>query len=315
MGYAPIALFTYRRPDCTERLLASLLQNPEIRESRVFAFSDGARSPTDEDAVSATRRVLRACSLPHLEVIERGSNLGLANSVIDGVTTLCHRFGRVIVLEDDLVLSRHYLAYMNEALDRFAEEPRVFHVSGYMYPVPLPTRLDAVFLPFISSSGGWATWQRAWTFFDSRGTAYARLAADTSARNRFDLNGTYRFFEMLEAQLQGRVDSWAIRWYLTTFARDGLALFPTRSLAQNIGVGVGATHTALRTVPRQLRAVAHDVPVKRFPESVVIDEACFDAVKRFVGWELTLAGRLSYKVRRVHDIVRAAVARILPSSA
>lgn len=298
---APIVLFTYRRPEHTERMLASLLDNPEAHESRLFVYSDGPRSERDVALVRATREVVKSCPLRNVSLIERERNWGLANNVIDGVTRACADFGRAIVLEDDLVVSHTFLEYMNRALDRYADDKRVYHVSGYMFPLDLRADADVVFLPFISSYG-WATWARAWRAFDPSASAYNRLVNNPSLKRRFDLDGNYRFFAMLEAFSQGKVDSWAIRWYLSVFTADGLAVFPARSLVENRGFGEGATHHAGER-SRQFAAVATPFRPRKYDDPA-IDRAVYARVSHFLGWELTLRAKLQRRalrlMRRLH---------------
>lgn len=300
---APIAVFAFRRPEHTRRLLASLAANPEAARSRIHVFCDGPRHAADVPGVEATRAVVRACPLPGLVLEARAENAGLARSVVDGVTRLCREHGRVIVLEDDLVLSPRFLAFMNAALDRYEAEPRVMHVCGYQYGVDLGTGADAVFLPFIGS-WGWATWDRAWRAFDP-GAGARGLLDDPATRRRFDLDGAYRFSDMLALQLAGRLDSWAIRWYLSVFAAGGLSLFPTVSLVENTGLGGEASHTAEEPT-RLSSGRAHDHPVRRLPEAVAVDEAALRRIARFIGWEGTLAARA---LRRLRRLLRRVAAR------
>jgi hypothetical protein len=296
MAYAPIAVFAFRRPDLTSQLLASLLQNPEAAQSSIHVFCDGPRSQGDDPAVSATLAAVRSFDLPNIAVTARPANLGLAANIIDGVGTLCQRHGRVIVLEDDLLVSPTFLRYMNDALTRYADSPEVFHVSGYQYPLDLKANTDAVFLPFINSSG-WATWSRAWAAFDASASGRARLLADRRLRRRFDLNGNYEFYNILEQYAAGKVNSWAIRWYLSVFMRGGLALFPAKSLVANQGFGEGATHTN-HSVSRQFTAKATPFVVRSFPEPHT-DPRVVRRVSSFLGWEYSLPYRVMRKARAV----------------
>lgn len=301
MSLAPIAIIAYRRPEHTRRLIESLLANPEAVSSPIYAFSDGPKSPSVAEEVAATRAVLRDSKLPNLTLVERESNVGLARNIIDAVTRLTSEHGSVIVLEDDLVLSPTFLEFMNAALDRYRESQSVFHINGYMYPVTVPARGDVLFLPFISSSG-WATWRRAWEAFDADATGYVTLQEDEALRRRFDLNENYRFFDILRAQMERRVDSWAIRWYLSMFMHEGLSVFPRVSLVENVGFGEGATHTALAQ-PRQFRAKANAFRPRIFPDAS-LDEDALAKVRSFLGWELSPVGRLTAKAERAVRILK-----------
>jgi hypothetical protein len=295
MTLAPIAIFAFRRPGHVRRLIESLRANPEFAESPVVAYCDGPRSEADAAPVAETRSVIRSAGIPDLRMVERERNLGLANSVIAGVTELCDQYGRVIVLEDDLVLAPTFLDYMNAALTRYADRPEVYAVNGTMYPVELPAKEDALFLPLVNSSG-WATWSRAWADFDASAAGFAALAADRALRRRFDLDGNFPFFQMLEARVRGRNDSWAIRWYLTVFMRGGLGLFPARSLVENRGWGGEDAANTTDAAPPYARNRAHDHRVTAFP-LVEVDEPSFRTIKRFVGRDFTLTAKARQAAR------------------
>ncbi len=239
---APIALFVYKRPVHTAQVLEALSKCRGAGESELFIYCDGPKRVEDTDAVEETRIVVKSrrwCGDVH--IIESEKNKGLANSIISGVTELCGKYGKVIVLEDDLVVAPNFLVYMNEALGKYAGEKTVLQISGHMFPVDIDVEEDAVFLPF-STSWGWATWKRAWDLFDPEATGYESLNQDRNLRRRFDLNDSYPYAKMLFDQLNGRVDSWAIRWYWSFFRENGVCLFPKTSLVANIGMDGSGTH-------------------------------------------------------------------------
>jgi len=243
MNLAPIAFFAYKRPEHTRRALESLSQNEGAASSELFIYCDAARRPEDAEAVKEVREVARSehwCG--KVNVIEHENNVGCADSIIYGVTQICQQYGRVIVLEDDLILSPYFLNYMDTALDLYRDENQVMQISGYMFPVDLKdAKTDALFLPF-TNSWGWATWQRAWKEFDPEMKGYEKLKSNKKLRSQFDLNNSYEYFSMLEAQLNGEIDAWDIRWYLSTFMLNGLTLYPKKSLVKNIGFDGSGTH-------------------------------------------------------------------------
>ena len=158
MSVTPVALFTYNRPEHTTRAFQSLENCSRLAECSLHVYCDGPKSGADEKSVAATRAVVRKqAERLGATVIERDSNLGLARSLVGGVTALCEQFGRVIVVEDDLVLHPSFVDYMLQALDRYAHEPNAYQISGYMFPVTQPSKPDAFFLPLITT-WGWATW-------------------------------------------------------------------------------------------------------------------------------------------------------------
>ncbi len=235
MNRAPIALFVYNRPRHTRATLAALRANELARQSDLHVFSDAARKPEAASSVNQVRESLRSIDgFKSVTVVERTSNMGLAASITEGLNGLCERYGRAIVVEDDLATSPHFLDYMNAALERYEPEERVMQISGHMFAASLATADDAIFLPFITS-WGWATWTRAWRHYDPLAREYPRLLADPALRKSFDLDGHYPYFRMLQTQQRGKIDSWAIRWYLSVFFRHGLALYPKKSMVRNLG--------------------------------------------------------------------------------
>ena len=213
----------------------ALQGNGLASESELFIFADAAKNA---GAVGSVRKVKEYIGgiggFKTVTIIEHVQNQGLARALIEGITRLSSDHGRVIVLEDDVVTSPGFLEYMNSALDQYGGEDRVMQVAGHMFSVDIELEEDALFLPFISS-WGWATWERAWRHFDPLAGGYDRLLADSALRRKFDLDGHYKYFRMLQAQQRGNSESWAIRWYLSVFLRNGLALYPKKTLAKNIG--------------------------------------------------------------------------------
>lgn len=275
---APIVLFAYKRPRHTLQALESLAANPLAGRSHLTIFCDG---PNDPDETSAVAEVRRAAGLRswcgRVTIIERAHNLGLAQSIISGVGEIVEQHGSVIVLEDDLVVSSCFLDYMNAALRHFRDEEQVLQVSGYMFPLLLPESLRTCFLPMVSS-WGWATWQRAWRHFDPNMAGYDRLAGDDNLQYRFDLEGTYPFFDMLCRQRAGLIDSWAIRWYLSFFQKLGLTLFPAQSFVRNQGWDGSGTHCP---ADDRFDTLLSERGVERFPEEPETTAAAYKALKRF----------------------------------
>jgi hypothetical protein len=290
---SPIALFVFKRPEHTLRALESLVQNIEFIKSPLFIFCDGARHDGEMAQVEETRRLVRNWPHPNKTIFERDRNWGLANSVIEGVTQLCEKFGRVIVVEDDLVVSSMFLNYLNAALKHYVDEPKVMQVSAHMFPVNIKSEFDAVIMPFVTS-WGWATWDRAWKHFDSSLAGYEKLKKDRVLRKKFNLNDAYPYFRMLKRQAKGQVDSWAIRWYSSVFFQNGYVVFPLHSLVQHEGYDESATHATYRD-QASVRMVWEE-RISKFPK-VHCDEGACIAVSSFFRVERSIFRRLMRWIR------------------
>ena len=241
MSPAPIALFAYNRPAHIARVIDSLLHNPEAADSELYIFSDGASGPGCAAAVGAVRDHLRTIrGFRSIEIIEHDRNLGLAASIVGGVTQLCASHGRAIVLEDDVVVSPFFLRYLHEALGRYAQEERVLSVGCYMYPVGAP--LPETFFLRLPDSWGWGVWQRSWDLYEPDGSALLAEIRRRGLERDFDFAGSYGFLQMLRDQVEGKNDSWAVRWYAKAFLLGGLTLYPGTSLTRNIGLDGSGVH-------------------------------------------------------------------------
>src|SRR6266852_4535005 len=218
---APIALFAYNRPRHLARTVAALLRDPLAAASDLHVFCDGPKTPAAAAAVREVRAFVRSITgFRSISVVEQERNIGL---------------------EDDILVTSGFLDFMNAALARYVDDERVMQIAGYMFPIRSDGSRNALFLPLISC-WGWATWKRAWDRFDADMSGYAALQSDHALQARFDLSGSYPYFDMLQRQRRGEVDSWGIRWYLSVFLRDGLVLWPPRSLVANIGFDGSGTH-------------------------------------------------------------------------
>jgi len=280
MLLSPIALFTYKRPEHTRVTLESLIGNRGFEDSQLYVFSDGPRTKSDAEAVRETREVIRSYKLRNVEVIESEGNLGLASSIIGGVTKLCAQHARVIVVEDDLLLSPWFLTYMNEGLNRYEGEPRVMQISGHTL-ANYEDHPELAFLLPLTTTWGWATWKRAWQHFDSSASGVARLRADGELRRKFDLDGVYPYYEILSRQLAGRLDSWGIRWYLSVFMLEGLTLYPGKALVQNIGFDGSGENCSRMSRMGELAAPVQ-TRISEFPDRIQADEKAFGAVKKAI---------------------------------
>ena len=239
---APILLFVYNRPQHVERAIGSLLQNREAAASDLYVFSDAARSAEDAAAVEMVRKEIADIQgYRSVSVVERNENFGLARSIIEGVTSIVNRYGRVIVLEDDLVVSPYFLRFMNDALEVYKDEPRVGHIQACDF-IQSPA-LPETFLIKWTGSWGWATWQRAWELFNPNGQELLDQLCERRLTKQFDFNGKYGFTRMLRQQIEGKNNSWAIRWNASLFLADVLSLNVGRSLVSNEGLDGSGTNS------------------------------------------------------------------------
>lgn len=273
---SPIALFVYNRLKHTRQTIEALLKNDLAKESELIIFSDGPRTQEAFEKVEEVRKYIRSISgFKRIQIRDRKVNLGLAKSIIDGVTEIVNEYGRVIVLEDDLVTSPYFLNYMNDGLNFYENEQKVISILGYVYPVK--NSLPETFFIKGAFCWGWATWKRGWDLFEKNGEVLLKKLVDQKLTNIFDCHGTYPYTEMLKAQIKGENDSWGIRWNASAFLNNKLTLFPGVSLVSNIGNEGSGRHgvvdhdrdvdLAERPVHvKEIEVIEHDGARKRFED-------------------------------------------------
>lgn len=246
----PIALFAFRRPKHTREVLQSLADNGEARNSDVHAFVDGPRTTDEVPIVEETLHTIRAFkvnSFRSLSVTQQSSNLGLAESVIQGVSGLLAEFPAIIVLEDDTVVSPEFLAYMNRAIDAYASDHRVWSISGHLPSIRIPMRFrEDVLFAARASSWGYATWADRWRQMDWS-VAYTREAASDPALRKALRRAGWDMPRLLDLQARGEIDSWAIRWCTRAIELGSVTAYPPRTLVHNIGLDGSGTHSPVLT--------------------------------------------------------------------
>lgn len=244
MPVAPILLFTYKRLSTLKKTVEALKANYLAKDSQLYIFSDAAKYDKDIDIVNDVRDFIKSIDgFNSVYIIEAKINKGLAASIIDGVTIVFKKHDRVIVLEDDLGTTLNFLSFMNASLDRYELETKVFSISGYSFNLGISNAddSDAYFLNR-GWSWGWATWKNRWNSVDWRVSDYESFKNDFFARRSFAKGGS-DLNRMLDFQMNGKLDSWAIRWFYYQFRVNGLTIYPIKSKVFNNGFDEFATHT------------------------------------------------------------------------
>ena len=248
MTLAPVILFVYNRPWHTRHTVEALQKNDLATESELFIFADGPKTNATEEQKEKIRQVReyihKINGFKSITICEKETNQGLANSVIAGVTEIINKFGKAIVVEDDLVTSRYFLKFMNEALDFFENDERIFSVSGYNYSdqtmnIPKSYKHD-IYLSYRHESWGWGTWKDRWNSVDWEVSDFKKFCENPKLQKAFNRGGA-DMSRMLKAQMEGKIDSWAIRFDYALFKQNRFNVKPVKSLVYNIGLTSG-TH-------------------------------------------------------------------------
>lgn len=275
--FAPIVLFVYNRPTHTKETLENLQKCSQAQDSILYIFSDGAKTKKQVPEVSEVRAVLQETwNFKEVHIIPREKNMGLAASVIDGVTTVIQKHKTVIVLEDDVLLSPHTLEYFNHALQQYENKVKVMHIGSYMYPIE-NQNLPETFFTRLVSSQAWATWDRAWLHFQPNINQIISQF-DTEKIKRFTFDNTMNFWKQIRTQQAGTIDSWAVRWYASVFLNGGLGLQCSSSLISNTGHDGSGVHSSISTM---FNTEVKTDKVTYYPTDISENKQAYQALKKY----------------------------------
>lgn len=246
MEFAPVVLFTFNRLEHTKKTIEALKKNTLAKQSDLIIFSDGPRNKDEEQLVLKVRDYLeKVDGFKSVTLIKSDINKGLAKSVIEGVTDIINKFGKVIVLEDDLVTSKYFLEYMNNALKVYEKRDDIWSISGYTPNIQIPSYYkDNIYLVRRGASWGWATWKNRWDLNDWEIKDYLQFKKNPKLIREFNLYGN-DMAPMLNDQMEGRINSWAIRWGYNQFKLNKWTVYPIKSYVVNIGNDLSGTHTPI----------------------------------------------------------------------
>lgn len=291
---SPIILFVYNRPEHTSKTLEALKANILAQQSELFIFSDAAKTPEQADKVSKVRNIIdNVDGFRSVTIFKAEYNRGLANSVIDGVSTIINEFGRVIVLEDDLITSPNFLSYMNASLDTYQFDNRIWSISGYTPNLGIRTSYKYdVYLAPRGCSWGWATWKDRWNSVDWKVSDYQKLKTSIPMRREFNKGGNDLAF-MLGDQMAGRIDSWAIRWVYSQSKQLKYTVYPVHSLITNNGMDFSGTH-APKSDKYSVILSNHN---PKLPSKIELDSDILASFKQF--YNLSISGYIGVIARRI----------------
>lgn len=276
MKYAPIALFTYNRADHTKTAVESLLRNAEAADSDLFIFSDGAKNETAVAGVEDNRNYIHTLTgFKSVTIIERECNWGLSRSLIAGITELTEKYGRVIVVEDDLIVSPYFLQYMNDGLEKYKNDDRVASISAFLNPIDMQVP-DTFFLRYFAC-WGWATWKRAWHLLNK--DSKDLLKKIRWKTREFNIGGTGPFYGILYCDKVGLNDSWAVRFYASCFLLGKLHLFPPHTMTIQLGMDGTGTHCSANSTYDNMSV--GNIPVKLKDIPIEENKIMYAAFSRF----------------------------------
>lgn len=292
---APIILFVYQRLEHTQQVIDQLKLSYLADDSMLIIFSDFANSRKEDEQVFRVRNYIRGITgFKNIVIHEQKKHLGLAKSVISGVTDTLQKHGKAIILEDDLLCSENFLYYMNLLLQKYEANFNVFSVAGYSPPISIPSKYPFdVYCVNRACSWGWATWYDRWKIADWEMKNYKSFLSDDKAVHNYCKGGNDRP-HLLDLQMHNKIDSWAIRWDFTHFQQNAVSIYPTISKIQNIGVDGSGVHCK-ETKKYDVMIDENDIKRFRLPEEIFIEHNIAKRFKRFYDYSFTTLLKRKFK--------------------
>lgn len=283
-SFSPIVVFLYNRYNHTKQTLQALVRNNEFDFFPLYIFVDGPKNEKDKQSIKKIKKLVVKLfkNKNNLTISYSTRNLGLAESIIRGVTMVLQNFNKVIVLEDDLVTHPLFLTYMNKALGFYQNRNNIFSISGYSHPQTLMDlsqcnlKNNYFFLPR-PSSWGWGTWKNRWKNVDFDVKDYDDFKSNSTKQKEFNLGGD-DLSNMLKEQMLGKLDSWAIRWAYSAYKNNQLTLYPIKSFINNIGMDGSGTHSGINK--KYFNDLDHKVNNFNFPDVVKIDKCALNKFQK-----------------------------------
>jgi hypothetical protein len=175
-------------------------------------------------------------------------NLGCGLHVYSAIDWALERFEEVIILEDDCIASASFFGYCQGLLEYYRNDERVMHISGNNFlENAFPTTYSYYFSKY-THAWGWATWRRAWKYFDWKMERWPECRDSDIVKSWCDDPLERRYWQgVFDKMHGGRRDVWDYQWNFACWAQNGLAILPSVNLVSNIGHGQDATHTRDRS--------------------------------------------------------------------
>jgi Glycosyl transferase family 2 len=277
---APIVLFVYNRPDHTKKTIEALLKNSITEKSELFIYSDGPKTADEKEKIYSVRNYIHGLSgFKNINIVEREENLGLAQSVISGVSEVINEYEKAIVLEDDMICSPFFLEFINTLLSFYKNNDKVFSVTGYTFPINISSSYSYdVYVAPRASSWGWGTWKNRWEKVDWDVKDFNEFITDSDMVEKFNLGGE-DLTRMLKNQKAGRIDSWAIIWTYAHFINNTYCAYPVKSRIRNIGTDKSGVHTG-KTTRFDVDLDFNNSPLD-LPKNITPDEKILNNFRKF----------------------------------
>ena len=243
--YSPIVVFTFLRLKKLKRLIKTLKKSKISNKSEIYFFSDNAKNDKEIKEIKKVRSYLKSITgFKKKNIILRKKNFGNGKNIINGINFIFKKHDRAIVLEDDLEVGKNFLLFMNLCLDKYKNEKKIWHISGWNFEFkPNNNRFD-VFFSRNMNCWGWGTWKNRWKKFEKKPDKLIKFFNKNKNKiYEFNLSNKIDYYGQIIRNKNRKINTWAVFWYAQIFKNGGLCLSPNNSLVINDGFDRHSEHS------------------------------------------------------------------------
>ncbi|MGK0446284.1 MAG: hypothetical protein ACJA2M_000052 [Polaribacter sp.] len=249
---APIIFFAYNRPWHTEKTLNALAQNDLADQSTLYIYVDGPKENATIEQIEQIKKVREVVQkkkwCKNVYVIIAEKNITCRKSIIDGISKVLSDHNSIIVIEDDILTSPHFLKYMNNSLRYYESRKSVFSISAHCPPpdkviIPDDYQYDVYVSPRIFN-WGWGTWVDRWNQVNWDKSFIPKFAQENYQIQAFHRGGE-DLTRMLLEEYEGKTDVWDVQFSFAHFTNYAVSIVPCISYVKNIGLDGTGTHCGI----------------------------------------------------------------------
>jgi hypothetical protein len=241
----PVAFIIFNRPDVTERVFQAIRQ---AQPKKLLVIADGPRAdrPGEAEKCAAARAVIDQVDWD-CEVFKNYSdiNLGCGLRPATGISWVFEQVEEAIILEDDCLPDPSFFLFCQDLLERYRDDERVMHIGGTNCLGEWKSNVQSYHFSCLSGIWGWASWRRAWKFYDYDMKLWSQAAETQFLGEYFLEKSQYLYWQDVfqKAYENNSRTFWDYQWLFSRWVQNGLGIIPSVNLISNIGFGPDATHT------------------------------------------------------------------------
>ena len=267
----PILFLVFNRPSLTQRVFDEI---KKVKPKKLYVAIDGPRIGNTND-LSNINEVLKIFNdvtwQCEFKLLKREVNLGCGVSISNALNWFFKYEEEGIILEDDCIPSLSFFLFAMEMLDKYRYNKNVFAING-SNPISDHKFQNSYTFSSYNLIWGWATWKRAWSFYDFDLNKYSSFDLKLLLFRKFyfDLISIRSWYKHLNLVKNGTINTWDYQWIFVCLINNGFVITPEKNLVENVGNLVEPTHGVIKSSYIGLKSKNLDFPLKH-PEKVQLD--------------------------------------------